>query len=116
MIVSNCLSQTIAELYADVIAKGLDYVYETVKTMDDVYCLALAAYAAQLAKYVHRDELLQKLDSMAKTNGNFANVFGCEQRFFTSPLSQTFRRPKILGKSSANCAKRSMEFTTFGER
>lgn len=53
------------------ITKGLNYVYQTLQTLDDLYSLALAAYAAQLANYEHKDALLQKLDSYAKTQGNF---------------------------------------------
>ncbi len=56
--------------YDPVIKKALDYVYETLKTLSDVYSLAIAAYAAQLANYVHKDELLQKLDTLAKVQGD----------------------------------------------
>lgn len=62
--------QTIAQNYADVINKALAYVYQTLQTLDDVYSLSIAAYAAQLANYEHKDALLQKLDTLAKVKGN----------------------------------------------
>lgn len=63
--------QTIAANYADVIKKAMDYVYQTLETMDDVYSLAIAAYAAQLADYEHKDALFDRLDKLAKVTGNF---------------------------------------------
>lgn len=57
-------------MYADIIAKALAYVYQTLQTKDDVYSLSIAAYAAQLANYKHKDVLLQKLDAVAKNEGN----------------------------------------------
>lgn len=48
----------------------MDYVYETLQTQDDVYSLAIATYAAFLADYKYKDDLLQKLDTYAKVKGN----------------------------------------------
>lgn len=63
-----------AQTYAPVIAKALDYIYQTLLTFDDMYSLAIAAYAAQLADYVHKGDLLTKLDSLAKVQGNFQSL------------------------------------------
>ncbi|KAG4071650.1 hypothetical protein HA402_011804 [Bradysia odoriphaga] len=70
IIVTFVTDQTYAAQYADVIEKGLDYVYATVQTIDDVYSLSIVAYATQLANYKHKDVLLQKLDSLAKVQGD----------------------------------------------
>lgn len=64
-------------MYANVIRNALDYVYETLQTKDDVYSLSIAAYAAQLANYEHKDALLQKLDVLARVQGNFGVVVRC---------------------------------------
>lgn len=70
IIVSFLAEPKYAAQYAVAIEKGLDYVYETLQTLDDVYSLSIAAYAAQLANYEHKDELLQKLDALAKVKGD----------------------------------------------
>lgn len=62
--------QANAVTYAEVIAKALNYIYQTLLTLDDVYSLAIAAYAAQLANYEHKADLLLKLDALAKVQGN----------------------------------------------
>ncbi|KAJ6633451.1 CD109 antigen [Pseudolycoriella hygida] len=59
-----------AQLYAGVINKALDYIYQTLLTLDDIYSLAIATYAAQLANYEHKDTLLQKIESLAQVRGN----------------------------------------------
>lgn len=64
------LFQANAELYADVITNALNYIYQTLKELKDVYSLSIAAYAAQLADYEHKDELLQDLDAVANVQGN----------------------------------------------
>lgn len=68
----NCsfLLQANAELYAGVITNALNYIYQTLKELKDIYSLSIAAYAAQLADYEHKDELLQELDALAKVQGN----------------------------------------------
>lgn len=48
----------------------MDYVYDTLQTLDDIYSLAIAAYAAQLANYKHKDALMAKLDAAAKVKGD----------------------------------------------
>lgn len=75
--------QANAITYAEVIAKALNYIYQTLLTLDDIYSLAIAAYAAQLANYEHKDALLQKLDDLAKFQGNFILRF---------PLNVSFTR------------------------
>lgn len=74
-IFSQHLFQANAVTYAAVIAKALNYIYQTLLTLDDTYSLAIAAYAAQLANYEHKAALLQKLDALAKVQGNFNLLF-----------------------------------------
>lgn len=63
--------QANALTYADIISKGLSYVKTTLDTLDDIYSLAIACYAAQLANHPSKVALLQKLDTLAKVQGNF---------------------------------------------
>lgn len=55
------------------ISKGLAYVDATLKESGyaDMYSLAIAAYAAQLADYEQKDLYLEKLEEMATIKGNF---------------------------------------------
>lgn len=62
-------SQTNAKKYADVIAKALRYVKTTLDSVDDIYSLAIATYAAQLANHPSKIVFLQKLDKLAKVEG-----------------------------------------------
>lgn len=62
-------SQANAKKYADVIAKALGYVKTTLDFVDDIYALAIATYAAQLANHPSKRVFLQKLDKMATVEG-----------------------------------------------
>jgi len=62
-------SQTNANKYAAVITKALDYVKTKLDSMEDVYALAIACYAAQLANHSSKSLLLQKLDKLIKVEG-----------------------------------------------
>lgn len=49
----------------------MDYIIRNIEHLDDVYSLALAAYALQLAEHNSKDFILQNLDSRATTEGKF---------------------------------------------
>lgn len=56
--------------YADVIKKALDYVKTKLDSFEDIYALAVACYASQLGNHASKTVLLQKLDKLAKVEGN----------------------------------------------
>ncbi|KAL7015206.1 hypothetical protein ACKWTF_016340 [Chironomus riparius] len=54
------------EKYKDTIKKALDYVVKNIWELDDIYALAIASYALQLARHETKDELLAKLNNKAE--------------------------------------------------
>ncbi|XP_070496240.1 CD109 antigen-like [Chironomus tepperi] len=54
------------EKYKEVIKHALDYIVTNVKELDDIYVLAIASYALQLAGHEMKDELLVKLNVKAQ--------------------------------------------------
>ncbi|KAL7015211.1 hypothetical protein ACKWTF_016343 [Chironomus riparius] len=54
------------EKYKDTIKKSLDYVVKNIWELDDIYALAIASYALQLARHETKDELLAKLNNKAE--------------------------------------------------
>lgn len=60
--------QARAKQYADVISKALDYVKTTLDD-GDIYSLAVACYAAHLAKHSLKTDFMQRLDKLAKVEG-----------------------------------------------
>lgn len=69
-------SQANAKKYADVIAKALGYVKTTLDFVDDIYALAIATYAAQLANHPSKSVFLQKLDKLATVEGKKTEFSG----------------------------------------
>lgn len=52
------------------IEKAIENILESVKVIDDIYAIAVTAYALQLADHKSKEVLTDRLISMAKTNGN----------------------------------------------
>lgn len=48
----------------------MDYILRNLENMDDVYSLALASYALQLADHNSKDFILQRFESQAKMEGD----------------------------------------------
>jgi len=55
-------------LYEDNIKRGIEYVVSHLNTLDDVYSMSVAAYALQLAKDSHADEVLKNLNAKSITD------------------------------------------------
>lgn len=68
-------SQTNANKYAAVVTKALDYVKTKLDSFEDVYALAVACYATQLANHSSKNLLLQKLDKLIKVEGKTTMQF-----------------------------------------
>lgn len=58
-------------MYRNVINKAMDYVVRNLEGNDDIYSLALAAYALQLADHSSKNYILQTLDSRASRKGTY---------------------------------------------
>ncbi|XP_037051859.1 CD109 antigen-like [Bradysia coprophila] len=56
-------------MHQDIIRKAIDNVATNVHDIDDVYTLAITAYALQLAGHVMKDDILDKLVAKAIENG-----------------------------------------------
>jgi CD109 antigen len=52
--------------YRNTISKSLDYILKNIETTDDIYSLAVTAYALQLAQHSSKTSVLQTLQSKAK--------------------------------------------------
>lgn len=60
--------------YAQVIDKAIDNILKSIKTLDDIYAVAVVSYALELANHSSKKELIDRLISLAKTNGkSFSN-------------------------------------------
>lgn len=55
--------------YQNVINKAIDYVVRNLEGSDDVYSLAVASYALQLANHNSKNYILQTLDAKAVRKG-----------------------------------------------
>lgn len=51
------------------IEKAIENILKSVQTLDDVYAVAVVSYALELANHSSKKELIDRLISMAKTNG-----------------------------------------------
>lgn len=71
---SEFVLQNNAKKYADVIAKALNYVKTQLDSLDDIYALSVACYAAQLADHPSKTEFLNRLDKQAKIEGNILKI------------------------------------------
>lgn len=56
-------------IYRNVINKAMDFVARNLVSSDDVYTLAVASYALQLAQHNSKDYILQTFDSRAMNKG-----------------------------------------------
>lgn len=56
-------------MYNKIINKAIDYIITNLKISDDVYTLALASYALQLANHTSKDTILQSFDKKATLDG-----------------------------------------------
>lgn len=56
--------------YQNVVNKAMDYVARNIDGLNDVYALAIAAYALQLADHSSKDFTLSQLDGKATTDGD----------------------------------------------
>ncbi|KAJ6642136.1 CD109 antigen [Pseudolycoriella hygida] len=57
--------------YADVITKALSFLKTKLGSCGDIYALAIACYAAHLANHESKVAFLQKIDQLAKVEGEF---------------------------------------------
>lgn len=55
--------------YDDTINKAIEYVTKSLETQHDIYALAVAAYAMQLAEHPNKDDILAKLLKKSTTKG-----------------------------------------------
>lgn len=55
--------------YRNTINRALDYIVRNTEGLNDIYSLALAAYALHLAKHTTKDYALQTFDAKATTDG-----------------------------------------------
>lgn len=58
-------NKPMATKFEEVIKKALDYVVDNLNSLDDIYSLAIANYALQLAGHEKKDMLLEKLNKMS---------------------------------------------------
>lgn len=65
-------SQDAKNTYAHVIDKAIENILKSVKTLDDIYAVAVVSYALELANHSSKKELIDRLISLAKTNGKFS--------------------------------------------
>lgn len=57
-------------MYQNVVNKAIDYVVRNLEGNDDVYSLAVASYALQLANHNSKNYILQTLDLRAIRKGS----------------------------------------------
>lgn len=57
--------------YKAVITKALNYIKTKMDTFEDVYALSIACYAAHLANHESKGALLKRLDTFAKSEGEY---------------------------------------------
>lgn len=51
------------------IEKAIGNILKSVQTLDDVYAVAVVSYALEIANHRSKKDLIDRLISMAKTNG-----------------------------------------------
>lgn len=59
--------------YQPTIDAAIKKVVNSLKDVDDIYALGVAAYALQLAQFESKDEVLNNLLNKAQSNGNFTS-------------------------------------------
>lgn len=59
--------------YQNVINKAIDFVVRNLEGSDDVYSLAIASYALQLANHNSKNYILQTLDVKAVRKGKISH-------------------------------------------
>ncbi|KAJ6643551.1 CD109 antigen [Pseudolycoriella hygida] len=70
VIIAFAQNEANAKKYADVISKALSYVKTTLDSFTDLYSLSIACYAAHLANHPSKTAFMQKLDKLAKVQGD----------------------------------------------
>lgn len=78
-------------MYRNVINKAIDYVVRNLEGNDDVYSLAVASYALQLANHNSKNYILQTLDVKSKRKGIFSNMITKYQFILSQTFSNYFR-------------------------
>lgn len=72
--------------YDETINKAIEYVTKSLEAQHDIYALAVAAYAMQLAEHPNKDNILDRLLRKATTKGKFNLIVEiwlvCASRFF----------------------------------
>lgn len=61
-------------MYQNIINKAIDYVVRNLEGNEDLYSLAIASYALQLANHNSKNYILQTLDVRAIRKGNFRKM------------------------------------------
>lgn len=61
-------------MYQNVINKAIDYVVRNLEGNDDVYSLAVASYALQLANHNSKNYILQTFDIRAIRKGDLIEI------------------------------------------
>lgn len=88
--------------YQNVINKAVDYVVRNLEGNDDLYALALASYALQLAKHNSKNYILQTFDAQAIRKGIFQFVVLMHRTsffiFFLSKITNNGGRDQYLNK------------------
>lgn len=56
------------------IDKAIENILKSVQTLNDVYAIAVVSYALELANHSSKKELIDRLISLAKTNGKILEI------------------------------------------
>lgn len=68
-------SRDIETTYEPTINKAIDYIIRSLESQQDIYAMAVAAYALQLAKHPNKDNILDQLLRKATTKGKLKFAF-----------------------------------------
>lgn len=94
--------------YQNVVNKAVDYVARNIDGLNDVYALAIAAYAMQLADHSSKDFTLSQLDAKATTDG--------DTKWWHKPIPESDSKNPWYGKpNSVNVEMSSYAMLSFLE-
>lgn len=94
--------------YQNIVNKAVDYVARNIDGLNDVYALAIAAYALQLADHSSKDFTLSQLDAKATTDG--------DTKWWHKPIPEADSKNPWYGKpNSVNVEMSSYAMLSFLE-
>ncbi|XP_038106490.1 CD109 antigen isoform X2 [Culex quinquefasciatus] len=94
--------------YQNIVNKAVDYVARNIDGLNDVYALAIAAYALQLADHSSKDFTLSQLDGKATTDG--------DTKWWHKPIPESDSKNPWYGKpNSVNVEMSSYAMLSFLE-